>query len=110
MTIAAECQRQEAPCAVVEAFAKGGEGTIELAEKVVDLIEAGAAPEVRPHYSLEDSLEEKVRKVATRVYGAEGVTFGEKASAKFAQYISGVSRACRCVSRRRNIRSPTIPR
>ncbi|HET6206751.1 MAG TPA: formate--tetrahydrofolate ligase [Terracidiphilus sp.] len=86
MAIAAECQRQEVPCAIVEAFAKGGEGTIELAEKVVDLIEAGAAPEVRPHYSLEDALEDKVRKVATRVYGAEGVTFSEKASTKLAQY------------------------
>ena len=65
---------------------RAGKGRIELAEKVVDLIEAGAAPEVRPHYSLEEPLDEKVRKVATRVYGAEGVTFSEKAGAKLAQY------------------------
>ena len=107
---AAECQRQDAPCAIVEAFAKGGEGTIELAEKVVDLIEAGAAPEVKPHYSLDDSLEEKVRKVATRVYGAEGVTSQKRPAPSSRNTRSGVSRASRCAWRRRNIRSPTIPR
>ena len=83
--IALECNRQAVPWARVEAYTKGGEGAVELAEKVVDLIEAQSAP-IHPHYSLEEPLEEKIRKVATRVYGAEGVTFGERASAKLAQY------------------------
>jgi formate--tetrahydrofolate ligase len=83
--IAVECNRQAVPWARVEAFAKGGEGAVELAEKVVDLIEAQSAPEIHPHYSLEEPLEEKIRKVATRVYGAEDVVFGEKAIAKLAR-------------------------
>jgi formate--tetrahydrofolate ligase len=86
MAIVAECQRQDAPCAIVEAFTRGGEGAVELAEKVVDLIETQSAPEIHSHYSLEDSLEDKIRKVAAEVYGAEGVTFGDKACAKLAQY------------------------
>lgn len=86
MAIAAECQSQDAPCAIVEAFAKGGEGAIELAEKVVDLLETNSAPEIRPHYSLDEPLEEKIRSVAMQVYGADGVTFGEKAIAKLARY------------------------
>ena len=84
--IAGECERQDAPCAVVEAFSKGGVGAIELAEKVIDLIEANQAPEIQPHYSLDATLEEKIAKVATQVYGAEGVTFGDKAIVKLAQY------------------------
>jgi formate--tetrahydrofolate ligase len=84
--IAAECNRQEVPWARVEAFTKGGEGAVELAEKVVDLIETQSAPEIHTHYSLDDSLEDKIRKVATQVYGADGVTFGEKAITKLARY------------------------
>jgi formate--tetrahydrofolate ligase len=84
--IAGECNRQSISWARVEAFTKGGEGAVELAEKVVDLIEAQSNPVIHPHYSLEEPLEEKIRKVATRVYGAEDVAFGEKAIAKLARY------------------------
>jgi formate--tetrahydrofolate ligase len=84
--IAAECKRQSVPWARVEAFTKGGEGAVELAEKVVDLIETQSAPEIHSHYALDDSLPDKIRKVATQVYGADGVTFSEKATMKLAQY------------------------
>jgi formate--tetrahydrofolate ligase len=84
--IAAECKRLAVPWARVEAFTKGGEGAVELAEKVVDLIETQSAPEIHTHYALDDSLPDKIRKVATQVYGADGVTFGEKATMKLAQY------------------------
>ena len=84
--IAAECERQGAPWARVEAFARGGAGAVDLAEKVVELIEAHPDPAIHPVYSLDEPLEEKVGKVAMRVYGAAGAVFNDKARAKLAQY------------------------
>jgi formate--tetrahydrofolate ligase len=84
--IAAECQRQSIPCSIVEAFTKGGLGAVDLAEKIVGVIEANPAPKVLPAYSLEDSLEEKIHMVATEVYGAAGVAFSDLAQDKLQRY------------------------
>jgi len=98
--IAAECYRQHVPWARVEAFTKGGVGAVELAEKVVDLIETSPDPAIHPVYALEDSLEEKVAKVAVQVYGAEGVVYSEKAQAKLAQYAAwGYGRLPVCIAK-----------
>ena len=80
--IATECSLQGVPCALVEAFTKGGEGTVELAHKVVSAIETNPAPEIQPVYALEDSLETKILKVAIQIYGADGVTFSDAARVK----------------------------
>ncbi|MFT3768857.1 MAG: formate--tetrahydrofolate ligase [Minicystis sp.] len=60
-----------------EGFARGGEGATELARAVVETADAtdAAKPEPRYAYDLTDPIREKVRKVATTVYGAAGVTF-----------------------------------
>jgi formate--tetrahydrofolate ligase len=84
--IAAECARQQTPCATTEAFSKGGLGSIDLAEKLVALIDANPTPDVKPIYALDEPLEEKIRKVATHVYGAAGVALNDNARAKLAQY------------------------
>ena len=84
--IAAECARIGVECAVTEAFAKGGEGSAELAQKVVDLIEAHPHADLRPMYEFEDSLAVKIQKVATKVYGADGVEFSDAAKAKLDRY------------------------
>jgi formate--tetrahydrofolate ligase len=60
-----------------EVFAKGGEGGVELAKHVVELVE-------RPNnfsfvYEDTDSLKTKIEKVATKVYGADGVDFSKEA-------------------------------
>ena len=98
--IAAECERQGAPWARVEAFTKGGAGAVDLAEKVVDLIETCPDPVIQPMYSLEDSLEDKVCKVATQVYGAGTAVFSDKARAKLAQYTEwGYGRLPVCIAK-----------
>jgi formate--tetrahydrofolate ligase len=98
--IAAECERQNVPCARVEAFSKGGAGSVDLAQKVVDLIEANPAPDVQPAYTLDDSLEDKIVKVATQVYGAEGVNFSDKARGKLEEYSRwGYARLPVCVAK-----------
>ncbi len=71
------CKEQGADFALSEVFAKGGEGGVALAEKVVEACE-------KPndfHYLYEDSLstEEKIRTIAREIYGASDVVFTKKA-------------------------------
>lgn len=84
--IALECEEQQVPCSIVEAFAKGGLGATDLAHKVVAAIEADPLPGIHPAYSLEDSTAEKIRKIATRVYGASGVSFSDQARERLELY------------------------
>ena len=84
--ITMECAEHGVPCALVEAFAKGGEGAAELARKVVAAIDEYPDPHAEPVYSLNDSLEEKIRTVATRVYGALGADFSETAQTKLDRF------------------------
>jgi formate--tetrahydrofolate ligase len=57
-----------------EVFAKGGEGGIELAEKVVEILE-NSNPNYKPIYSRNEPLQEKIEKIATLIYGADGVEY-----------------------------------
>jgi formate--tetrahydrofolate ligase len=81
-----ECARLAVSCSLVEAFAKGGLGAVDLAEKVAAVIEENPTPRVEPVYSLDDPAEEKMRKIATLVYGASGVEYSELARKKLAQF------------------------
>lgn len=76
--IAAFCDRQGLPSALSEVFARGGEGGRELAEKVVAQAAKATSP-YRPIYELDQPLDEKVRLVATKIYGADGVVFAPEA-------------------------------
>ncbi len=62
------------PWALSDVWAKGGEGGIELAQKVLDAVENSNA-ELKPTYDLDEPLEDKIRRIATEVYGAEDVDF-----------------------------------
>lgn len=71
------CEHKGADFALSEVFAKGGEGGIELAEKVV------AACEKENHfrfaYSSDTTIQEKIETVAAKIYGADGVSFSAEA-------------------------------
>ncbi len=98
--IATECSLQGVPCALVEAFTKGGEGTVELAHKVVSAIETNPAPEIQPVYALEDALDVKILKVAIQVYGADGVVFSDTARAKLQRFAHwGFGRLPVCIAK-----------
>ncbi|WP_227356500.1 formate--tetrahydrofolate ligase [Haladaptatus salinisoli] len=56
-------------------FADGSEGGVELAEHVIEETEATDGDEFAPLYEDEDSIKEKIRTVATEVYGADGVKY-----------------------------------
>jgi len=62
---------------LVEGWAKGGSGAIDIAEKLVELVENKT--NFHYIYELTDSIEEKIRKVATKIYGAKDVTFENNA-------------------------------
>jgi formate--tetrahydrofolate ligase len=98
--IATECSLQGVPCALVEAFTKGGEGAVELAQKVVSTIETNPRPELQRVYALEDSLETKILKVAIQVYGADGVIFSDAARAELDRYTAwGFERLPVCIAK-----------
>ncbi|TVR53447.1 MAG: formate--tetrahydrofolate ligase [Gemmatimonadales bacterium] len=68
------CREVGVPVALTEVHARGGEGALELAELVMEVLEAGEA-DFRPLYSLDIPLEEKMETVAREIYGADGVDF-----------------------------------
>jgi len=68
--------------AVNESFSKGGEGAVDLAEKVVEAIEKGHSGDLKFTYSEKDSVEAKISKIATKIYGASDVVFSELALKK----------------------------
>ena len=77
--IAEECERQGAEFALCECWAKGGDGSVELAEKVLKAMEKGAR--LNFAYELDMSVKEKIEAVAKRVYGAGAVEYSAKAEA-----------------------------
>jgi formate--tetrahydrofolate ligase len=98
--IATECSLQGVPCALVEAFARGGDGAEELAYKVVSAIETNPKPEIQPVYALDDALDVKILKVAIQVYGADGVVFSERAREKLERYAKwGFERLPVCIAK-----------
>ena len=70
--------------AVSRVFEDGGEGGVELAEKVVDAVENDEA-DFEPLYDLEDSLKDKMEAVAKNIYGADGVNYVGSAEEDIAQ-------------------------
>ncbi|MCP3166106.1 formate--tetrahydrofolate ligase [Myxococcus qinghaiensis] len=63
--------------AVCEGFTRGGEGALDLADRVLAMLDAtdAAPPTPRFLYDVKQSPEEKVRAIARTVYGADDVAF-----------------------------------
>ena len=63
-------------------FMKGGEGAEDLARLVVETIDKHGAKDINMVYNDDDSIEEKVEKVAKKIYGARSVVFKPAAKKK----------------------------
>jgi formate--tetrahydrofolate ligase len=72
------CEELSVSFAISDQHARGGEGAIELAKTVVAETAKPGAP-FRPLYELSDSIPEKVRKVARKMYGARDAVFTKDA-------------------------------
>lgn len=66
----------------VEVWAKGGEGGLELGEAVLKACEAPSR--FKPLYELDRTIEEKIETIATKVYGAAGVSYTDRAKERIA--------------------------
>lgn len=72
------CRSMGAECVQSDAFAHGGAGARELAEKVVEVLGRTKAGYV-PAYPDDAPLKEKIESVAKRIYGADGVSYSPQA-------------------------------
>jgi len=72
------CEELGVEVALSEVFTKGGEGGIELAEKVVSIVEKGEA-NYKPLYEVDKSIPEKVETIVREIYGGDQVIFTGKA-------------------------------
>ena len=68
------CESKGCEFAISKVWEKGGEGGIPLAEKVLETLE-NKKSEFKVLYEDELSLEEKIKTIATEIYGAKGVTY-----------------------------------
>ena len=81
------CKATGAEFAPAEIFAKGGEGGIELANKALSILEQNNEKKPCYSYELTDSVEDKIRKVATKVYGAGSVDILPEAQEKINGFV-----------------------
>ncbi len=98
--VAEHCKEKGVGFAMNNVFAQGGEGGAELARLVVDTIEKNPSEPLRYTYDLEDPIREKVRKVATRIYGASSIVYTTLAEKKLRQIESlGISHYPICIAK-----------
>ncbi len=79
------CRSIGADAALADGYANGGDGMTELAGKLVTAAAASNPAVVQPIYTSVQSLEQKITAVATKVYGAVGVSFKPAAKARLAK-------------------------
>ncbi|RSC92139.1 formate--tetrahydrofolate ligase [Tenacibaculum singaporense] len=72
------CAKLGVQAVVSEGWAKGGEGTKNLAQAVIDVVE-NKATQYKPLYDWKSPVKEKIEKIAKEIYGADAVTYDKKA-------------------------------
>lgn len=93
------CEAKGVEVALSEVWAKGAEGGIELAEKLLNILEIKEA-NFKPIYDLDLSIEDKIKTIAKEVYGADDVTFSKKVLNKMKNYeAQGLGKLPICVAK-----------
>ncbi|MBO8434834.1 MAG: formate--tetrahydrofolate ligase [Tyzzerella sp.] len=94
-----KCEEMGATFSIAKVWEKGGEGGIELAEKVIETIET-KENNFKLLYEDELSIEEKINKVCKEIYGAKGVSFSAKARKTLKQIDEiGLSKLPICIAK-----------
>ena len=76
---------------IVEGWAKGGEGAIDIAQKIVEKTDSEkninneTTNNLKYTYSLKEGIKEKIEKIAQNIYYAEGVEYSQEAEEKIKQ-------------------------
>ncbi|QCJ43206.1 formate--tetrahydrofolate ligase [Bacillus sp. S3] len=79
------CNREKVPVALTEVWEKGGLGGIDLAEKLLAVIEK-EENKFHPLYDLSDSIEQKIETIVQKVYGGKDVEFSSKAKKQLIEF------------------------
>ncbi|WP_090833586.1 MULTISPECIES: formate--tetrahydrofolate ligase [unclassified Bacillus (in: firmicutes)] len=79
------CNQQQVPVALTEVWEKGGEGGVELAETLLQMIEKNEN-HFKPLYDLSVSLEKKITTIVQQVYGGNEVDFSPKAKKQLVDF------------------------
>lgn len=96
------CKARGVPCATANVFGQGGDGATTLAETVLSALPKESKP-LPFLYQPHDSVEQKLTAIATRIYGADGVTLTDAARAKFALFEkSGFGHLPLCMAKTQN--------
>jgi len=88
------CEEHGVRCALSEHWQYGGEGAIELAQAVIDACEEPT--ELKYLYDLDMPLRQRVERIATEVYGADGVDWAPLAIEKAERFESDPKYADYC--------------
>ena len=79
------CKSKGVDVAISQVWAKGADGGIKLAEKLLDVLETKKA-DFHPIYDTELPIAEKIRTIAKEIYGADDVIFTKKVTNKIKKY------------------------
>lgn len=93
------CESLDVSCSIVEVWGKGGEGAEELAALVVKATQKSPG-KLHPLYDLNDTVENKIKKIAFEVYGAVHVDYSVKAMTNLKQiYALGLDKLAICIAK-----------
>ncbi len=79
------CNKMGVDVAISKVWEKGADGGIELAEKLLAILDTKEA-NYQPLYDLNLSIKEKIETIAKEIYGADGVAFDKKVLTKMKKY------------------------
>lgn len=93
------CSKMGVDVAISDVWAKGADGGIELAEKLLEILETKEA-NYHPLYDLDLTIKEKIEVIAKEIYGASGVAFDKKVITKMKKYeAQGLGKLPICVAK-----------
>lgn len=84
-TVQQHCKDLEVDFAENDAYAKGGDGAIEFASRVIETINTKPSKGLQFTYSDTDSLSEKIVAICTKIYGASSVSYSKSAQKKLSE-------------------------
>ena len=79
------CNKMGVDVAISKVWEKGADGGIELAEKLLEILDTKEA-NYKQLYDLNLSIKEKIETIAKEIYGADGVAFDKKVLTKMKKY------------------------
>jgi formate--tetrahydrofolate ligase len=98
--VAGHCRERGVGFALNTVFADGGSGATELAQLVVDTIKKHPSGPLKYTYEDADPVKDKIRKVATEIYGARSIVYTSLADKKVKQIESlGISHYPICIAK-----------